>query len=99
MKPYEIINALNELLHELDDLGETVIDCVIDAREEDGLPPFTPEELSAAEAECDRNGQKSDEIWDKINELRYEYQEQTGESPVYVDSCIPYFRDAYRWEQ
>ena len=42
MKPNEIIDELNNLLRELEDVGETIIDCVIDAREDEGLPPMTP---------------------------------------------------------
>ena len=98
MKPREIVDKLNELLREEEDIGETVIDCVVDTREEEGLPPFTPEELLAAEAECDENGKKSDEIWSKINDLRFEYEWQTGKRPIYVDGCIPYFREPCRWE-
>ena len=98
MKPSEIIDKLNKLLRELDDVGETFIDVVVDARADDGLLPLSPEELASAQAECDANADRANKIDEEIDSLRIDYMTETGKYPVYVDTCISYFREPFRWE-
>lgn len=88
MKPNEIIDEMNDLLRELEDVGETIIDCVIDAREDEGLPPMTPEEYALAVEECDRNAEKANAIDQRISDLRIDYKTETGEWPHYIDFPI-----------
>lgn len=95
----QIINELNDLLRELDDVGETIIDCVVDSREDNDLPPLTPEEYSAAAAECAANAEKAEAIWDRIHGLQDEYDNLVGEYPIYCDGAIPSFRDRFSWER
>lgn len=90
MTEREIIDALNECAAEIEDAGEWIIDCVIDQREEDGLPPFTPEELAAAEAECGRVGETVSAIEDRISDLRIDYFALTGKYPHYNEATSRY---------
>lgn len=97
-RTHQIINELNDLLRELDDVGETIIDCIVDCRADEGLPPLTPEEYAAAEAECDANAERAEAIWDSIHALQGEYYELVGEYPIYIDSAIPSYREHFSWE-
>lgn len=90
MTIYEIIDALNECAAEIEDAGDWIIDCVIDMREEDGLPPFTPEELKRAEAECDKNAEKVSAIEEKMDALREDYFGLTGKYPHYYEATNRY---------
>lgn len=86
----EIIDALNECATEIEDAGEWIIDCVIDRREEEGLPPFTPEELAAAEAECSRVGETVSAIEGRISDLCLDYLCLTGKYPHYDEAINRY---------
>ena len=90
MTEREIIDALNECAAEIEDAGEWIIDCVIDQREDDGLPPFTPEELAEAQAECDRVSEKVTALYDRIQELIGEYHILTGKIPYYYEATNRY---------
>ena len=71
-----IIGEMNDLCAEKEEIeGYCYIDCVIDDREDEGLPPFTPEELKAAEEECDRRLADVMAIEEKIDKLDDEYRE------------------------
>lgn len=93
----EIIGELNELSAEYDDIGETFIECVIDMREDEGLPPFTEEELSFAQALCDENAEKANHIDNKMAELMTEYFIITGKYPVSYGFPLRY-REPFSWE-
>lgn len=95
MTEQEIVDALNECAAEIEDAGEWIIDCVIDARADEGLPPFTPEELEAATAECDRIGNKVQEIENRMDDLRLQYFELCGKGPHYYDATNRY---AINWK-
>ena len=90
MTEREIIDALNECAADKEDAGEWIIDCVIDQREEDGLPPFTPEELATAEAECDRIADIVIAISEKMESLRLDYILLTGKDPHYNEATNRY---------
>ena len=93
----EIIDRLNELESARNDVGEYIIECVMDTREDEGLPPFTPEELKEAEEECDRNADILQRIEDEQHGLMEEYFLLTGKSPVRTDGIIPYYREPFPW--
>ena len=99
MKPFEIIDKLNVLLREQQDLGETFIDVLIDSRDDEGLPPLTADELATAQAKCDANAERANEIDEEISALKIDYMTETGKWPVYVDACIPYYREPWRFEK
>ena len=72
----EIIDEMNDLCADSEEIERyCYIDCIIDDREDEGLPPFTPEELKAAEEECDRRLAEVMAIEEKIDKLDYEYRE------------------------
>ena len=79
----EIIDELNELAFERENVGEHILAVVVDSREDEGLPPFTPEELDAARKECDANCDKVTAIEKAMDELCEEYRSITGKSPYY----------------
>ena len=82
MKSHEIIKKLNELFTEKEEVGETEIECLIDYRTENGLPPFTPEELAEAEKTCKENRQRGEELINAMEDLCYKYHDLTGNWPV-----------------
>lgn len=90
MTEWEIIDALNECASEIEDAGEWNIEVVTDALEDEGLPPFTPEELAAATEECDRIFDKVKSISDRMDELQAEYRSITGKSPHYHSTTNRY---------
>ena len=95
MNAQQIIDRLNEISAELDDVGESIIDCVVDTRADDGLPPFTPEELAEAEAECNRNAETEVALWTENHCLQEDYFLLTGKYPrLYGDR----FREPFAWE-
>ena len=94
----EIIEQLNELCREYDDIGETFIDVVIDAREDEGLPPLTPKELVEVQKRCDENADKAIAVESKIHELQNEYFILTGKYPVMAGDMIRSFREPFSWE-
>lgn len=98
MSKSEIIDELNCLCRELDAVDCDIIEAVVDAREDEGLPPFTPEEYAEAEKQCDENGQLKESLWDKIHALCNEYNIMTGKWPVYKDGIIAGYREPYMWE-
>ena len=79
----EIIDELNDIERDIEYAGEYIIDVVIDMREDEGLPPFSPEELAAATAECDRIGDKVQALEDRQRELMQEYFDLVGCAPHY----------------
>ena len=81
MTAQEIINRLNDLRREYDDLPETFIDLVIDAREDEGLPPMTQEELEKATEECDAAANRAAEIEREMDDLKVDYMALTGRFP------------------
>ena len=86
----EIIDRLNELAAEIEDLGDYIIDCVVDQREDEGLPPFTPEEYAEAAAECDRKADIVTAIEAQMDDLREDYYLLTGKLPHYYDATNRY---------
>lgn len=90
----DIIDELNELCAEKENAGEYIIDCVVDQRADDGLPPFTPEELAAAEAECGRVLSVVKAIVEKIDALREKYYELDGKYPYFYEAIDRY---GIRW--
>ena len=94
----EIIEELNNLCAEEEDIGETFIDVVIDAREDEGLPPFTPDELAKAKKTCDENADKMIALESREHELQNEYFLLTGKYPVLTDGIIPRYREPFEWE-
>lgn len=90
MNERDIINALNECACEIENAGEYIIDCVIDQREADGIPPFTPGELDEAKAECDRIGEKVAAIEKKMQDLKTDYFMLTGKYPHYFEATNRY---------
>ena len=79
----EIIDELNELAFERENTGDYILAVVVDSREDEGLPPFTPEELDAARKECDENCDKVNAIEKAMDKLLEEYRSITGKSPHY----------------
>ena len=77
----EIIKELNELAWEIDDLGLEPLDHIIEAREEEGLPPLTEDELAAAQKEIDAKIDRANEIDAKIEDLRIESFQLMGKWP------------------
>lgn len=90
-KEWEIVEEMNDLLREQDDIGEYFLDVVIDSRADEGLPPLTPEELAAAEKECDENLRRDNEIEAKLDDLRDKYFELTGHYPFRRNGIIPQY--------
>ena len=86
----EIIDALNECAAEIEDAGEYILECVIDIREDDGLPPFTPEELETAKADCDRIAEKVTALEAKMDDLRRQYFALEGKAPHYYEATNRY---------
>lgn len=86
----EIIDALNECAAEIEDAGEYILECVIDIREDDGLPPFTPEELEHAKADCDRIAAKVTALEAKMDDLLRQYYALEGKSPHYYEATNRY---------
>lgn len=80
----DILRELELLSQEFDELGPTFIRVVVDSREDDGLPPFTPEELAAAKAECDRNADEANRIEQRMDELQEEFFAITGRYPRWL---------------
>ena len=90
----EILDAMNDLEAELEDLGPTFIDLVIDSREDDGLPPLTPEELASAQSECDANADRATAIESAIDDLRLNFFELVGKFPHWSETVRRY---SYPW--
>lgn len=86
-----IIDKLNQCAAEIEDAGETFIECVIDARADEGLPPFTAEELATAKAECDRNADTVTDLEAEMDSLRLDYFGITGSWPHYSDFTNRYY--------
>jgi hypothetical protein len=89
-KAAEIIDRLNELAAEKEDLGYYIIECVVDQREDEGLPPFTPEELAEAAAECDRKADIVTAIEAQMDDLQEDYYLLTGKFPHYYEATNRY---------
>lgn len=81
----EIVDRINEIRTEIDDAGETFIELVIDEREDNDLPPFTPDELEAAKKECDKAAEIVQALEREEIELHEEYYDLAGCSPHYYE--------------
>jgi hypothetical protein len=99
MTTTEIIDALNRCAAALDEVGESIPDVLIDARTEEGLPPYPQDELAAIEAECRANAVRSEELWDEIHALLDEYEAQTGRYPIQDSDDPLHYRAPHSWER
>ena len=85
-----IIDELNQCRADMEDVGETFIDLVIDEREDEGLPPFTPVELEEAKRKCDEAADAANALDNRMEELREEYFDMTGKYPHYCSGIDRY---------
>ena len=88
-----IIDDLNECAAEMEDAGEWNIECVIDQRADEGLPPFTPEELAKARADCDRVADIVQNLEQKMDDLLSAYYDIAGRPPYYSEIVNRYSID------
>lgn len=80
----EIIDDMNDVLADIEDAGETFIDVLVDAREDEGLPPYTPEQIDILQKQCDENADKVTALEHRLDDLRYEYLDAFGKFPHYI---------------
>ena len=74
---------INTSTAERENVGEHILAVVVDSREDEGLTPFTPEELDAVRKKCDENCDKVTAIEKAMDDLCEEYRSITGKSPHY----------------
>lgn len=86
----EILDRLNEIDRELEDVGFTFIEVVIDSRADDGLPPMTDDELIQAQAECDLNADLANRLDEEKFSLLEEFLTLSGDYPIH---------DRYGWRE
>lgn len=81
----EIVDRINEIKAEIEDAGDTFIELVIDVREDNNLPPFTPEELEATKKQCDKAAEIVQALETEERELIDEYYILAGCTPHNYD--------------
>lgn len=91
----EILERMNEIEREREDLPESIIDCVQDARADEGLPPLEGDELAAAIAICDETAEREIALENELDALQMEFYEISGNFPHRRDFPVSW---EYPWK-